>query len=212
LKKCTHGLEKHILPCLFLAIKELLQFILHFNLESCNRINNIATTLTWLHISFQPFFLLLFTSAFSKRPELYKMPLIICIVYALFNSVRLDELSVRPIKHKCPTDDPSNSWCGQDTCSIKGKHHLAYRYSLESSDYVNFLKWTPSYFTFLLLMFAIPYALGDWQITSINLIVSMTTFTLMSYDMGEAAATWCLNTFWIGFLSIYVVYNGNPFR
>jgi hypothetical protein len=64
---------------IFLASKELIQFLLYNNLDSCNKENKLLTTLAWIHISFQPFFINLFISAFSKTPILYKIPLILSL-------------------------------------------------------------------------------------------------------------------------------------
>jgi len=195
------------LPVAFLASKELLQWALYSSISNCNETNKFLTSLSWVHISFQPFFVNLFISAFSQSPELYTLPLILCLVFAIANVFRLKEMR-GTIEYKCQNNITGNM-CRPKTCSIQGKHHVAYGFELASSD-VN-AAYTPSLFSYGLLTFVPAYIIGDWQLATINLVVCAGTMSMIQ-DAGEAGAIWCVNSFWIGLFALYYVFKGNPFR
>lgn len=195
---------------LFLAFKELLQFLLYFNLE-CNITNRVLSVFSWIHISLQPFFVLLFISAFTKTPEKYDVPIVLSLIFAFFNALKLKELHPFKIKHQCTVNDKSTSICCPQTCSYQGKYHIAYGFNLASADATTNFLFVPSIFSYMLLSFGVPFAIGDWQIASIHAFVAYLSFTIARFDVGEAAALWCLNSFWIGLLSLYYAFKGNPF-
>lgn len=204
----THNAPVAItLSVIFLATKELLQLGLYLSISSCNTTNTFLTSLSWIHISFQPFIVNLFISAFSQTPDLYKIPLIMSLVFAIANIFRLKEMR-GTIKYKCQNNIQQNM-CRPKTCSIKGKHHVAYGFELASADHYAFI--TPSFFTYYLLTFVPAYIIGDWQLATIHLIFAIGSMTFIQ-DAGEAGAIWCVNSFWIGFFAIYYVFKGNPFH
>ena len=188
------------IACFFLSIKELIQLLLYYNLESCNIANKWLTVLAWIHISFQPFIVLLFISSFSKKKALYRMPLVLSIIYACFNVVSIKELyPLDDFKEQCKIYDKANSICRPQTCSYPGKYHLAYGFQLSSTEVII----TPSFFTYVLLSFAVPYIIGDWQLATIHASVAIGSFIFAKENRGEAGAMWCLNSFWIGLVVIY---------
>lgn len=194
----------------FLAFKELLQLLLYYNIE-CTLTNKVLSVLSWIHISFQPFFILLFCSAFSKTPKLYNIPLILASVYAIFNILRIKELRPGGINYQCSVLDKVVSVCRPQTCSYQGRYHLAYGFELASADGQDGFLFVPSFFSYMLLSFVVPFAIGDWQIASIHALVAFASSRFASWDTGEAAALWCLNSFWIGLLALYYAFKGNPF-
>ncbi len=185
---------------IFLASKELLQFLLYKNLDSCNNINNILTILSWVHISFQPFFINLFISAFSKKPEFYRLPLALSLLFALANIARLRDISF--YNHAVCAENIKDNMCRKATCSTSGKYHLAYGFNLNSADIG---VWTPSFFSFTLLMFAPAFIIGDWQLALINAVVAHASARFASHDNGEGAAIWCVNSFWVAFAALYYI-------
>ncbi len=68
--------------------------------------------------------------------------------------------------------------CRKRTCTTPGRYHLAYGFELASAD-VDSL-WTPSLFTFYLLMFAPAFIIGD----DINITVALLSLALASHDLG----------------------------
>ena len=191
----------------YLALKEMLQLHLYNNIDSCSETNKSLTTLSWVHISFQPVFMNLFISAFSKHKELYNMPVALSLIFGIANMMRIKEVRGN-INYPCkPNDNKQINMCRPQTCSYMGKYHVAYGFELASADAE--APWTPSIFTFYLLMFAPAFILGDWQLASINLSVALASSHFLSHDAGEAAAVWCLNSFWIGFAALYYVMSRN---
>lgn len=201
---------------IFLASKELFQLLLYYNLptsttSACPPVNRLLTVLSWIHVSLQPFFVLLFISAFSKKRRLYDVPLLLAVIYAAFNATRLKELYPGPVQTPCSNLDPETSMCRAQTCSIKGAHHVAYGFSLASADADHTLRLIPTHFAYVLLSIFTPIIIGDWQIALIHSAVAYIALFIAPKDLGEAAAIWCLNSFWMGILAIYFVYRGSPF-
>lgn len=193
-----------ILGTLFLALKELIQLLLYSNISSCTTINKGLTVAAWLHISFQPLFMNLFISAFSSTPQLYDVPIMMCLLFAVANMFRIKEVRGQ-ITNECIPDVPRNL-CRPITCSKEGRYHLAYGFELSSSDVSGY---TPSMFAFFLLMFAPAFIIGDWTLGIINALVAALSFTFVAHDTGEAAAIWCVNSAWIAFFAIYYILYSN---
>jgi hypothetical protein len=186
---------------IFLASKELIQFLLYTTgLRKCNTIwNKFLTSASWVHICFQPFFVNLFFSALSRNKVMYRIPLFLSLIYALFNLPVLREIGGNS-KHRCQTDYSSNL-CRAQTCSINGKYHLAYGFNLKSADNSGS---TPNNFTYNLLSFAPAYIIGDWFLATIHLLVAFLSYRFIT-NVGEGSAIWCVNSFWIGLIGMYSV-------
>lgn len=187
------GDPRVVATLVFLAAKEAIQFCNYLVASECSSVNRLLTTLSWIHISFQPFFVNLFISAFSKKPQLYTVPLALCLAFAVANMFRLKELRGGSINVPCADKSPDSSICRKETCSISGKYHLAYGFELESSDST----FMPSNFTYYLLTFIPALIIGDYWIVAIHAAVMGFSWLLARHDMGEAGALWCLNTVWI---------------
>lgn len=201
-----------VVSVVFLAWKELIQLMLYYNVNDCNPINTLLTVMAWIHISFQPFFILLLISAFSKKSKLYDLPLFLALVFAIFNSIRIKELHPGFVKYDCAHKIKSDSMCREKTCSVPGEYHLAYGFNLSSADANKSFIWVPTIFTYVLLSFAVPYFIGDWQLASIHLLVAVVSNQVAKHDAGEGSAMWCVNSFWIGLVAVYYALYGNPFN
>ena len=190
----------------FLASKELLQLVLLAHSGDCNNLaNRIATVLSWVHVALQPMSVLLFVSAFSRRPKLYDLPIGLSVVFAIFMATRLKELRPGGIKHACAgaRADPALSMCRTRSCSKMGRHHVAYGFQLESADLTSFIQ-VPTMFAYFLLSFWVPLLLGDWQLALVHGSAAVASSYAFRHDLGEAAAVWCLNSFWMGLLTLCV--------
>lgn len=198
-----------LVTVVFLAIKEWLQLMLYGQLEKEGASTNRAlTVLSWIHISFQPLVVNLFISAFSKKPQLYDVPLMLCLIFAVANMVRLKDLGVVSEAAMCSEERAMNV-CRPQTLSEPGKLHLAYGMALISADVYSFV---PTMFTYYLLMFGPAYIIGDWQIASIHAVVAGASALAAPGNAGEAGAMWCLNSFWIGILAVWYGWRGgSPF-
>ena len=199
----------------FIAFKELLQTILYLNPTpsptppqyTCNNINKLATTLSWVHISLQPLFFNWVVSAFSKHPEQYHVPLVLCAVFAIANIFRIKELRGSITTQCNPINILSSNMCRSTTCSHLGNYHIAYGFELEGSDY-NVLT-TPCFFTYYLLTFVPALAIGDFLLPFIHAMIAILASFIAPHNVGEAGAIWCLNSWWGIFLVIYLLYHKN---
>jgi len=200
------GSSTIIIVLLFVAVKELIQFLLYQDgLKSCTKINTFLTTAAWYHICFQPFIMNLFFSALSLRSKMYHIPLILSLVYAFFNLFALNTTSSSSTKKSCPTDLQHNM-CRTKTCSLPGLHHLAYGFHLKSADKSAF---TPNFFTYNLLSFTPAFIIGDYLLATIHLLVATLSFYFTQQNIGEGAAIWCVNSFWLGLAGLYYTYYKN---
>lgn len=175
----------------FLAVKEFIQYMLYKYLNKCDNINKWLTVAAWIHISWQPFFINLFASVFAPRKQKeYNIVLMLCIVFAIFNMIRIRELSLlNNNEHVCDNKGDDDKICQPKTCSIPGEYHLAYGFKLTSADTNSF---TPSLFMHLFLMFIPAILLGPRSIAIVNAIVAILPM-LFIVKAGEVAAVWCVN-------------------
>lgn len=191
-------------PIFFLAIKEWIQYESYKVLDTCNKKNQWLTVLSWVHISWQPFFINLFFSYFtpSKWRE-YKLVLILCAIYAICNIVRIKELRIGGIKTRCAPSE-KKAVCQPKTCSYPGVYHLAYGFELESAD-TSLL--VPSFFTYVLLSFGPVFVLGPRLLGFLHALVAIIAMIITHKGTrdGEFAAIWCLNSFWLAVVGLYAV-------
>jgi hypothetical protein len=175
---------------LFLASKEALQYKLYDHLDSCDETNRLYTALSWVHISFQPFFILLLVQAFSKTPEYYTILLWLAFIFALFNMLRLKDISIWPtsLTGTCRPNQNGHI-CRKKTCSTKGRYHLAYGFHLNSADRAWYF---PNLFTYVLLTYVPALILGDWPIPIIIAVLYFIAYWLTPDNDAEIAATWCM--------------------
>jgi hypothetical protein len=188
------GFEMNIrvpIVLLFFAVKELIQYMLYQYYDSCNESNRLWTSLSWIHISFQPFFVILLIQAFSKTPEMYRIPLGLALIFAVFNILRLKDLQLVTDKRltTCVSQKEGEDLCRKQTCSTPGKYHIAYGFHLFSGDITWYI---PNNFTYMLLTFAPALIIGDWQIPLANALIIIIARYLAPIHDGEFAAIWCL--------------------
>lgn len=186
---------------IFFATKEFIQYMLYQYYDSCNESNRLWTSLSWIHISLQPFFVLLLIQAFSKTPKMYRVPIGLALVFAVFNTLRLKDLQVITDKRlaTCVSQKEGEDLCRKQTCSTPGTYHLAYGFHLFSGDITWYI---PNNFTYMLLSFAPALILGDWQIPLANAFILALARYLAPINDGEFAAIWCL----FGVLGVLIVY------
>lgn len=190
------------LTCFFLAIKEWLQWQ-SYREPGCTPWNLHLSELSWLHISLQPFFVNLFLSALAPTTVAreYRVILVLCILFAIANLLRLDTIRSRMGWSTvwCTPNRPQNL-CREKTCSRPGRHHLAYGFRLASADAHSSI---PSSFTYSLLSFAPGLILGPRHWTAVHILVALVSaFLIAPHDAGEAGAIWCLNSSWIGWVTL----------
>ena len=138
------------------------------------------------------------------RKNLYLVPMALCAVFAIANIMRLAEFRGKIINKCTPDDKPTANFCRNKTCSYEGKYHVAYGFELASADADTF--FTPGLFTYHLLTYIPALVIGDWWLVLIHAIFSLGAFVVAPHYLGESAAIWCLNSWWIGALAIYFAF------
>lgn len=196
----TFGVDYRIAAMpVFLFVKEWIQYQTYQDLR-CNRRNEILSTMSWIHISFQPLIVNLFLSYFAKDAQKeYRIVLWLCGIFAVFNMARLRELRGRVSK---PCHAGAKDMCRATTCSYMGQRHIAYGFNLQSADDM----YAPSWFTYLLLSFAPALILGPRVLGMTHMAVAILGGVLARGYGGEGAAIWCLNSFWVCFVALYVLF------
>ena len=170
------------LPLLFLSLKDLIQYFL-YKYKNNKKINNILTTLSWVHISFQPLFVNIFMSHFSKHQSQTWITIFIAsTIYALYNLTTLEELDIQN-DDNC-VNRHNDDYCASDTLSYMGKYHIAYRFERDANTVIT--DWL-----YVLLTF-VPGILLSGSMGTLWAIFATSLFIIFKdVGAGEKAAIWC---------------------
>lgn len=204
----TIGLYYHIdiriiLFAYFLAIMEFIQYLLYKYLDTCNDTNKWLSVAAWIHISWQPFFVNLLSSAFApNKQKEYNIILLLCSVFAIANMIRIRELSIiYKEKDKCDNKGDTTVLCQTKTCSFEGQYHVAYGFNLNSADTNSY---TPSMFMHIFLIFIPAILLGPRSIALVHAIIAILSGLFIT-KAGEVAAVWCVNAMVLMIFTLYAI-------
>ena len=169
---------------IFLALKDLIQGLL-YKYQNNEKIENILTTLSWIHICFQPLFVNIFMSNFSENQNKYwNIIFIICFLYGLYTLTTLKEFDIQN-DPDCIKKNKKDDFCSKYTTSYIGKYHIAYKFNRDNDKL-----FLPN--LYLILMF-IPSLFTKSRILGIiwGLFVSLIYIIFNKIGQGEKAAIWC---------------------
>ena len=167
-------------PLIFLALKDLIQGFL-YKYRDKKKLENILTTLSWIHICFQPLFVNIFMSNFSKNKKKYwNIIFIISFLYGMYTLTTLNEFDIQN-NPDCLT---KNDFCSKETTSYMGKYHIAYKFSRDNDIFFPII--------YLILMF-IPSLFTNSRILGIiwGILVSLIYVIFHNVGEGVKAAIWC---------------------
>ena len=171
----------------FLSLKDLIQGLL-YRYKDNKKINNKLTVLSWVHIAFQPLFVNIFMSSFSKNDSTYWNSIfLMCLLFGIYFMTILDELDIQN-DPDCDSNDKKD-FCANETLSYQGKYHIAYRFRTDK-DYLK--KGFIAYFVLLFLPVLLTSSIGFgllWS-TFVGTIYMLTKH--LRY--GEFAAIWCFSS------------------
>lgn len=185
------------LGLIFLSFKDLIQGLSYYSIEKKNdKMNKILTSLSWIHICFQPLFVNLILSYFDKsKKTFWYFIFILCIIFGLYKITILNEFDIQ--------DDPDcdykltsskNDFCSKNTYSYIGKYHIGYRFRTDNK--VKITSWI-----YILLMF-VPVIFTKAKLLGLiwSIFVSIIFFIgyLKNIGSGERAAIWCFLSIIIG--------------
>ena len=168
---------------IFLALKDLIQGFL-YKYQHNEKLENILTVLSWIHICFQPLFVNIFMSNFSQNKNNYwNIIFIISFLYGIYTLTTLNEFDIQN-DPECITDK-KNDFCSRYTTSYIGKYHIAYKFNRDN-DILFFPK------IYLILMF-IPSLFTNSRNLGIiwGLFVRLIYISFNNIGEGEKAAIWC---------------------
>ena len=169
---------------IFLALKDLIQGFLYYYQNNEKFLNNL-TILSWIHICFQPLFVNIFLSNFTKNKDNYwNVIFIICILYGIYTLTTLKEFDIQH-DPDCTTQNNHNDFCSKYTTSYIGKYHIAYKFNRDNDKL-----FFP--IIYLILMF-IPIFFTNAKILGAIWILFVGTIYIFFNTIGEGekAAIWC---------------------
>tara|TARA_A100000164_G_scaffold252318_1_gene224694 strand:+ start:31 stop:723 length:693 start_codon:yes stop_codon:yes gene_type:complete len=188
---------------IFLALKDFIQGFL-YKYQHNEKLENILTVLSWIHICFQPLFVNIFMSNFSQNKNNYwNIIFIICFLYGIYTLTTLNEFDIQNDPDCIPISN-NDDFCSTKTTSYIGKYHIGYKFSRDKG-------WLMFPIIYMILMF-LPSLFTKSKILSvfyvlfytlINVIYNKNTNTKFREYEGEKAAIWCFSSM-VFFLPIAV--------
>lgn len=174
---------------IFLSLKDLIQgFLYHY--QNNKKMKNILSVLSWVHICFQPLFVNIFMSNFSKdKVKYWNFIFIICLLYGIYTLTTLNELDIQNDPDYVNNDDDFYS---KETTSYIGKYHVGYKFSRDNDK----IFFPIIYFILIVL----PSLFTNSRIYGIlwTIFIVLISIIFKKIRNGEIAAIWC-------FLSIIFV-------
>jgi hypothetical protein len=196
-----------IIPLTYFLLMEGLQALTYGVIDRCDLpINQIYTLLGYFHISFQPFFVNMLSLYFIPQ---YISRKIYLLVYTLCGiSAALMLLDVYPFSwaEKCL---PSRPLCGETLCSLHGNWHIAWSIPLRFSWHTNITTTFSAFMLnpYTLTVFVLPILYGSYRFTIFHIIFGPSLAYLLTKNMNEWPAIWCLISLYLILLAI-----STPFR
>lgn len=166
----------------YFSLMEIIQFFQYKVINQCdNPTNKALTILGYLHICFQPLFANIWLFAFTKNPNF------LFIYMSLFAGLLLAS-RVLFVSHDELCDTNNEPLCGEKTCSMSGKRHIAWNVRLRAPGKFWF---TPS-IGLHFFMWVVP-ALVVFQAKPIIALLLTGPFLvpLLTNNIHEQPAIWC---------------------
>lgn len=178
----------------YFSSMELLQAYTYTVIDQCSLPSNqIATLLGYLHIAFQPFFINALSLYFIPKDKALKLaPWVytLCFISAIFMIIQLYPFEWAGI---C---EPGRPLCGEILCSVSGNWHIAWDVPANgignSLHYLNWFVFWDGYPSYVLAAFFLPVLYGSWRMSLYHFIAGPTLAMLLTDDVNEWPAVWCL--------------------
>lgn len=167
----------------FLSLKEYLQGLLYKYQGNDVMLRRIGT-LSWIHISFQPFVVNLFMQHFDPKSPILAFTLKLTIFYGLITMTTLKELDIQ----NDPPCTSNQQMCAQKTGGEMGEYHIAYRFQRDD-DTVLF----PT--LYMLIMFVPALFTKSRPLIILWALHVLAVYAIFSnIDANEQAAIWCFSS------------------
>jgi hypothetical protein len=181
------------IPLAYFSLMEMLQAVTYTVIDQCGLpLNQLLTLLGSLHITFQPFFLNAFSMHFiptKVRDKISPFVYGFCFIGSILLLVKiypLEWLGMCNIGHE--------PFCGDQLCSVSGNWHIAWQAPLNGTNWLTLGYYLP--------VFALPIIYGSWKFTLYHLIVGPLLARLLTDNINEWPAVWCLLS--IGLLLVVI--------
>lgn len=175
--------KKLWIPLAYFALMEALQAGTYTVIDQCGLpLNQILTFLGSLHIAFQPFFISAVSLHFIPTPVYKRIsPYVFgaCFVGSVMMLTMLYPFEWTGMCHVGHVP-----FCGEHLCSVSGNWHIAWQAPL------NDMKWL--YLGYFIPVFLLPLLYGSWKFTLYHLMVGPLLARLLTDNINEWPAVWCL--------------------
>ncbi len=188
----------------YFSLMELLQAFTYSVIGDCdNPTNQIATLLSYLHVTFQPFFInavaLYFIPA-EIRKRIYIPVYVICFAGAIFTLIQLVPMSWAGM---C---DISRPLCAERLCSVRGNWHIAWDVPTNGIGnyfvHAGFYPLIDGFPGYVIPAFFLPLLYGSWRVVVFHYFFGPFLSTHLTSNHNEWPAIWCLLS--IGILMLVV--------
>ncbi|MDJ0971825.1 MAG: DUF5765 domain-containing protein [Kiloniellales bacterium] len=184
----------------YFTVMEALQAAGYAVVDRCGAPSNQAITLlSYLHITFQPFFINAFAMELVPGPVKARLRLGVYLCCAASATVMLAQLYPFDWAGSCL---PGVPLCGAELCLVSGEWHIAWSIPYNGllvplEDPLGFHTGFPTY---LLVVFLLPLAYGSWRFVVFHALAGPILANGLTSNLNEMPAVWCL--FSIGILLI----------
>lgn len=178
----------------YFSLMEALQAFTYGVIDQCSLPSNqIATLLGYLHIAFQPFFVNAVSLHFINQNVARKIQLGVYII--CFAASILSLLMLYPFEWAGHCI-PGTPLCSEILCSVHGNWHIAWQIPINGINEFfaqhGFAIFRGGYLIYLLPGFIMPVLYGSWRFTLYHIMAGPLLARLLTDNMNEWPAVWCL--------------------
>lgn len=176
----------------YFTLMEALQTAGYLVVGACGtRANQAITLLSYLHIVFQPFVINAFAMHLLPEPVSSRIRTLVYALCGISAAIMLAQLAPLDWAGKCRIGQPL---CGAELCLRPGNWHIAWDipYNGLSANIEGPLGTNFGFPTYILTVFALPVLYGSWRFTLFHVLVGPVLTNLLTQDVNEMPAVWCL--------------------
>jgi len=192
----------------FFSIMEVVQALSYPVIGQCGLpANRYLTMFSFGHISLHPFFfnaLALACLPDEARLRVRGVVYALCAVATVYTIAQLAPLTGNG------TCGPHRMMCGVDFCTVAGNWHLAWEIPLNSwgnglatSDFWLARQFKDGMLGYGLSVFVLPILYGAWRITVFHFVTGVLLVRLITSNVNEQPAIWCLMSAGVAALIIF---------
>ena len=172
------------IPFIYFSLMELLQVFTYLYIDQCNLpANQLLTYLSYLHISFQPFFMNAIFMHFlpdKVRSKISGFVYTICFAASILMLIKAYPFAWA---ESCKA---GVTLCGANLCSVSGEWHLAWMIPLKDFGLI-------FNYAYIFSVFILPLIYGAWKVALFQTIIGPGVVALFfTTNPNELPAVWCL--------------------